>query len=357
MLVEYTCNTCSGHLEFDAQHAGGKVCCPHCGKETVLFVPPARLGTVLKKHATLLVICTVAVLFGIWQWAGLRRRNAGMERNEPKYISPLERVDNWREMAQPAIMSECSNVVGFSRVVKAYVTDWTSDNPTNWTGAAELEFVNKVGGIERTNLRFKLWAYSGKIFARAETRYERIERWRREAPVEVEKSSTNYVVGFTTITRVEVSGDYSSYDPTKWEATARVQFVNATGGPEYTNLPFKFLVHSDYIYAEDNFPTLRQRLDEDLAKIHSEAKLSRELLDKAHDEALRRLAARTENGPRTWTFQKGAKLVGTFVRFQDSNAIVISRASDGQDLAVQLAYLSEYDNDYLDLTQRKPTGP
>jgi hypothetical protein len=280
-----------------------------------------------------------------------------MERNEPKYVSPSERVDNWRDMAERAMMSECSNLVGFHRIVGSpYVLD-QSDNPTNWDGRAEAEFVNKVGGIERTNLRVKFQVYYGKISAHVEDEYERIERWRREAPEDVKRSSTNYVVGFTRITRIDVSGDCSSYDPTRWEATAKVQFLNATGGTEYTNLPFRFSVHSDYIFAEDNFPTLTQRLDEDLAKIHSEAKLSRELLDKAHDEALRRLAAGTVDGPRTWTFQRGAKLVGTFVRFQDSNAIVISRASDGQDLVVQLAYLSEYDNDYLDLTQKKPTSP
>jgi hypothetical protein len=344
-------------LEFDAQHAGEKVCCPHCGKETVLFVPPARLGKVLKRHATLLVICTVAILFGLWQWAGLRRRNAEMKRDEPKYVSPSERAYNLREMAQRAMVSECSNLVGFHRIVGNPYVFGESDEPKKWDGRAEAEFVNKVGGIERTNLRFRFSAYSGTVLARAETEYERVERWRREAPEEVRKSSTNYVVGFTRINRIEVSGDYSSYDSKKWQATATVDFVNTTGGIEHTNLPFRFEAYSDYIYAEDNFPTLMQRLDEDLAKIHSEAKLSRELLDKAHDEALRRLAAGTVGGPRTWTFQKGAKLVGTFVRFQGSNAIIISRASDGQDLTVQLAYLCEYDNDYLDLTQKKSASP
>jgi hypothetical protein len=34
-----TCNTCSGHLEFEASNAGTTVQCPHCGMDTVLFVP------------------------------------------------------------------------------------------------------------------------------------------------------------------------------------------------------------------------------------------------------------------------------------------------------------------------------
>ena len=34
-----TCNTCSAHLEFDPANAGTTIQCPHCGMETVLFIP------------------------------------------------------------------------------------------------------------------------------------------------------------------------------------------------------------------------------------------------------------------------------------------------------------------------------
>ena len=36
-----TCNTCSGHLEFDASRAGETTQCPHCGTDTILFIPSA----------------------------------------------------------------------------------------------------------------------------------------------------------------------------------------------------------------------------------------------------------------------------------------------------------------------------
>jgi DNA-directed RNA polymerase subunit RPC12/RpoP len=38
-----TCNACSGHLEFDASNAGTTVQCPHCGQETLLFIPEVAL--------------------------------------------------------------------------------------------------------------------------------------------------------------------------------------------------------------------------------------------------------------------------------------------------------------------------
>src|SRR5208282_783045 len=41
MLIKCPCNNCSGHLEFDSRRAGVTVSCPHCGLDTVLFIPRA----------------------------------------------------------------------------------------------------------------------------------------------------------------------------------------------------------------------------------------------------------------------------------------------------------------------------
>lgn len=34
------CQVCSGHIEFDEQHTGTKISCPHCGMETTLYKVP-----------------------------------------------------------------------------------------------------------------------------------------------------------------------------------------------------------------------------------------------------------------------------------------------------------------------------
>lgn len=34
-----TCNTCSGKIEFESANTGQTVQCPHCGMDTVLFIP------------------------------------------------------------------------------------------------------------------------------------------------------------------------------------------------------------------------------------------------------------------------------------------------------------------------------
>jgi hypothetical protein len=39
VLAKCSCSHCDGHLEFDAAYAGERVACPHCGKETLLYIP------------------------------------------------------------------------------------------------------------------------------------------------------------------------------------------------------------------------------------------------------------------------------------------------------------------------------
>jgi DNA-directed RNA polymerase subunit RPC12/RpoP len=39
MFLKCVCNNCPGHIEFDEKDAGRTVACPHCGVETLLFVP------------------------------------------------------------------------------------------------------------------------------------------------------------------------------------------------------------------------------------------------------------------------------------------------------------------------------
>jgi hypothetical protein len=40
-FVVSRCQQCDGGIEFDARQAGDSIPCPHCGQETVLFVPSA----------------------------------------------------------------------------------------------------------------------------------------------------------------------------------------------------------------------------------------------------------------------------------------------------------------------------
>lgn len=39
-----SCNSCSGHIEFEASHAGETIQCPHCSIETVLYLKPKAVS-------------------------------------------------------------------------------------------------------------------------------------------------------------------------------------------------------------------------------------------------------------------------------------------------------------------------
>ena len=58
-LITCPCQNCSGHLQFDAatlSKENNKITCPHCGLETILFVPPptdAKMQTILSPHRRL----------------------------------------------------------------------------------------------------------------------------------------------------------------------------------------------------------------------------------------------------------------------------------------------------------------
>ena len=59
------------------------------------------------------------------------------------------------------MLKECTNIiVGLTRIIRSSVVD-ANDNPYQWGGDATVEYVNRVGGIERTNLCFKFGTDTG----------------------------------------------------------------------------------------------------------------------------------------------------------------------------------------------------
>ncbi len=65
-----------------------------------------------------------------------------------------------------AVQRELTNdVVGFSRMVKVDMAKFHG-GPTNWLANATVDYVNRSGGIERTNLFYRfIVADNGKLYA------------------------------------------------------------------------------------------------------------------------------------------------------------------------------------------------
>lgn len=79
----------------------------------------------------------------------------------PKPESEAQQKSRLQSEADGEMLKECTNVVvGLSRIIRSSV--WNADdNPYKWAGDVTAEYVNHVGGIERTNVFFKFGTDTG----------------------------------------------------------------------------------------------------------------------------------------------------------------------------------------------------
>lgn len=71
MLVKCRCRNCDGHIEFDQSAAGQGATCPHCGMDTVLYIPsPPKMQPAPspKKRRLLLKAGAIALAVVLLLW-------------------------------------------------------------------------------------------------------------------------------------------------------------------------------------------------------------------------------------------------------------------------------------------------
>jgi predicted RNA-binding Zn-ribbon protein involved in translation (DUF1610 family) len=206
-----TCSICFGHLEFDSEHVGETIQCPHCGMPTILFIPKVWLatpgpavsasgsdqvvcnscGTMVDRNAKACPKCG-QVLRGTFSGTSADQRGSFIEwwpesaglwlivatllivvvgtplywlQNQyaqmPKPESEWQQKSRWQSEAALEMLKECTNViVGLSRIIHQSVLD-ADDNPQQWSGAITAEYINHMGGIERTNVQFRFSTDTG----------------------------------------------------------------------------------------------------------------------------------------------------------------------------------------------------
>lgn len=148
------CPDCGTTIEPAAQS------CLVCGRVVEWPAPelealPAGLGPTAAGAWLVLAILLVVVVGGpIFWW---RTQFAQVPRPETE----LQQKVRLQSESELEMLKECTNViVGLNRIIHYSVAD-TDDDPYKWTGAATIEFVNRVGGIERSNLFFKFGTDTG----------------------------------------------------------------------------------------------------------------------------------------------------------------------------------------------------
>jgi DNA-directed RNA polymerase subunit RPC12/RpoP len=203
------CSVCSGHLEFDSDLAGETIQCPHCGMPTILFIPRIPLpipagrisapkvlvcpdcgtpadtdahacagcgrvierlqpalradlpqpGTGLSPTAAgawlVMAILLVVVVGGPIYWS------CSQFAQVPKPETELQLTSRLQSEAELEMLKESTNViVGLNRIIRVSVSN-RDENPYRWAGEVVAEFVNRVGGVERTNIFFKFGTDTG----------------------------------------------------------------------------------------------------------------------------------------------------------------------------------------------------
>lgn len=155
--VKIECPHCSQPIEAPSEMIGMEIKCPGCAK-TIQIKPPS-------KYLRVLIITFLLLLGGLFAVSKVEDYRFRMDIEEhPEKYGQYFLTRRYEKEAEAGILKECSNYVGFTRIMDHYASTG-GDQVTNWHGTAIIDFVNKVGGVERTNLIFRFLTTDNHCFA------------------------------------------------------------------------------------------------------------------------------------------------------------------------------------------------
>ena len=181
-----------------------------------------------------------------------KKSEAELQQEQRQSESPTERGWRWEQEAPAAVAAACSNYVGFRRLMNAhYVDTHNSPNPAKWTSTADVEFINKVGGVEVTNLPIRFGETGGNIWAMVD--YDAI--WEQEMKDTDAKIKEIQQDSVSLDRDVDVSGIQAG-EPYTWTYKAGGKVTGVFDSKDGNNLVIKsggqkLLVRVDLLIDED----------------------------------------------------------------------------------------------------------
>jgi hypothetical protein len=163
--LSFHCPHCHQHIESDPAWSDRDLDCPTCGKSFIILARAKKAMSILSTVIECVVLVFIlAITAGIvWVKLQMRAQDLAEDRkheallrdiNPEKFEEPWQTAHRLSAEAEAEQLKACSNWLGFNRVIDHYVL--TSDPAvSNWTGQATVDYINKNGGMERTNLPFK----------------------------------------------------------------------------------------------------------------------------------------------------------------------------------------------------------
>jgi len=223
-FIVCSCNVCSGNLEFDAFHAGTTIQCPHCGMDTILFVPAKPIEVSPPPEPTKSkanpwwkpTVPALMVLVALVGFLTYKFQEEKAERNAQSEMADFQLKTHptlamLQTNALNKILEDCSNnVVGLQRIVKSSVDE--HGTPSNWTGTATVEFINKVGGIERKDRWYVFDTIQNETGGIMDViAFEDLERWGADElgiADDQYKMGMRYLEGHHAWTHVDMAREY-----------------------------------------------------------------------------------------------------------------------------------------------------
>lgn len=101
------------------------------------------------------------IALGVWIWSSkIRQLNEADIKDGPGYS---DKLTLWRSQAELLMLGRSSNdVAGFNRLVNSHV-DTSGGNVNSWSGEVTADYINHVGGIDRTNLHYAFDSVMGDL--------------------------------------------------------------------------------------------------------------------------------------------------------------------------------------------------
>jgi hypothetical protein len=121
------------------------------------YIEPLRLFCAMKTR--ILIIAGLGVLMALW----ITRSNLARWK-AVQAMDTTETIRQQRSKAKGLLLAECTNsVTGINRIIDVFVDD-SDASASKWKGRATVEYINSVGGVDRTNLQFIFITPSGNLF-------------------------------------------------------------------------------------------------------------------------------------------------------------------------------------------------
>lgn len=127
----------------------------------------------LSNRTSIFILFSVVILLGAGIKAFIENQN---ENPADKPESEYQRWSRQMKQADAALASAITNdVVGYTRTIEKFCA--TSDNDIKkWWASATVEFVNRNGGVDRTNLYWMFSAYDRNVYAHVTTSEEALRK-------------------------------------------------------------------------------------------------------------------------------------------------------------------------------------